>query len=548
MSDAESVQVLVADDDPGVRALCRWLLEQQGYGVQEAANGREALERVAQEPPHVIVMDVSMPNMDGLECARLLKSDPLTRDIPLIMASAHSQDTDVIAGLESGADEYLAKPIRPKEFTLRVRSMARLQLGRIELTRSNEVRGEQTRVLTLLLDFSRSLVIARTLDTILEDTLSVTGAVMSSRRVSIMLPDNCQRHLTITRSIGIDPGVAASVCVPIGGAIAGQVYQSRQPIVINTEQEARSDNRRYDSAIFASVPMICTTLATPEGVVGVLNITDRWFPGPFSPMELESLDLISSMAASAIHDQMSRQARDEARDSIVLALASLAEHRDVETGKHLDRVTQFALMLAEELRSNDDHGAVIDDEFLRDLQHAVPLHDIGKVAIPDRILLKPGPLTATEMAIMQTHAEIGAATIRSVIEKTRGVRFLKMAEQVACAHHERYDGTGYPHGLKGTEIPLCGRIVGLADVYDALTTKRVYKAAHGHADAVATVAGGSGTQFDPAVVAAFLRRERDFARLARQLADQPAPSDNARTLDMPTLVNATPDLVTPQRG
>ncbi|MCK4342066.1 MAG: response regulator [Phycisphaerae bacterium] len=534
MAEPEALRVLVVDDAAGARALCRKLLEQEGYLVTEAVDGLAALATIEHDPPHIIVMDALMPNMDGLECTRRIKADSATRDIPVIMASALSEATDIVAGLEAGADEYLTKPFRAKEFTLRVRSMARLQLGRMELLRSNEMRGEQARILTLLLDFCRELAVAKALDAILEKTLFVTAAVTFSRRVSIMLPDEDNRFLSIAKSLGIAPEIAAKVRVPIGEATAGQVFQSRQAVVINTAEEARARHHKYDSDIYASVPMISAALGSWGNVVGVLNVTDRLEQRPFATVELEYIDLISNIAASAIHDCTSRQARDDARDSVVVALASLAERRDVETGKHLDRVTCFSLMLGEELRSSDEYRAIIDDEFLRDLRRAVPLHDIGKVAVPDRILLKSGQFTPAEMAIMKTHPEIGAATIRSVVDRARGVRFLVMAEQVAHGHHEWYDGSGYPRGLKGGEIPLPARIVALADVYDALTTKRVYKDAFSHDRAVTIILESSGSQFDPAIVEAFLKREREFAELAAKLGDDPAPSaDTSPTSALP---------------
>jgi putative two-component system response regulator len=226
------------------------------------------------------------------------------------------------------------------------------------------------------------------------------------------------------------------------------------------------------------------------------------------------LDLLCNVAATAIDALQSRAAHDNAQDSIVFALATLAEHRDVETGAHLHRVTQYASMLAEDLRARGQFLDVIDDEFMRALRRAMPLHDIGKVGIPDSILLKPGVLTDGEIVQMRRHAEIGGRTIRSVRERTPGADFLLVAEQIAWGHHERWDGTGYPAGLATLSIPLSARLAAVADVYDALTTDRVYRRAVSHEEAARAIRDGAGTQFDPTIVEAFLACEGQLAQIA----------------------------------
>ena len=174
---------------------------------------------------------------------------------------------------------------------------------------------------------------------------------------------------------------------------------------------------------------------------------------------------------------------------------------------------------ANELRMTTQYVDTITDAFLRDLERAVPLHDIGKVAIPDRILFKPGRLTEGEMVIMRTHAAIGAQAIHTLVERVPGATFLRMAEALAHGHHEWYNGKGYPRGLSGPDMSLAARIAAVADVYDAVTTKRVYKDAMPHSRAAAIVREGCGTQFDPMVVQAFVNREEEFSRLAAELAD-----------------------------
>jgi putative two-component system response regulator len=220
--------------------------------------------------------------------------------------------------------------------------------------------------------------------------------------------------------------------------------------------------------------------------------------------------------------QIRRQERDDARDATILALAKLAEHRDPETGAHLERVQCYCRLVSESMALRPRYAAVITREFIEAIVRSCPLHDVGKVGIPDRILLKPGKLDPGEFEIMKTHARIGGDTIRALVEQGRRQSFLQMGMEIAYNHHERYDGTGYPQGLAGQAIPLPARILALADVYDALTSRRVYKPPMTHSQASAIILAGRGQHFDPDVVAAFVEQAAEFERLARALAE-PAP-------------------------
>ncbi|MBK9121178.1 MAG: response regulator [Phycisphaerales bacterium] len=201
------------------------------------------------------------------------------------------------------------------------------------------------------------------------------------------------------------------------------------------------------------------------------------------------------------------------RDVTVFALAKLAESRDPETGEHLERLRAYAQRLAEELTHDSPYAARIHAAFLEDLWRSSPLHDIGKVGVPDVILLKPDRLTEGEFRIMQRHAEIGAAALRSACGHTTGGSFLAMAADIAAAHHEWWDGSGYPRGLMGEDIPLAARIVAVADVYDALTSVRVYKGACDPLVARAMIEAETGTHFDPEIIKAFRRCGDDFQQI-----------------------------------
>jgi putative two-component system response regulator len=205
--------------------------------------------------------------------------------------------------------------------------------------------------------------------------------------------------------------------------------------------------------------------------------------------------------------------------STILALAKLAESRDDDTGKHTERVQVYCKTLATELQKSEPIGNLISDQFIDDLYHATPLHDIGKVGIPDNILLKPEKLTTEEFEIIKTHPVIGSETLRQAQEQYPNNAFINMGVEIAHSHHERWDGKGYPDGLAGDEIPLSARIMTIADVYDACRTERPYKHPFPHSECVEIIKSGSGTQFDPGVVASFIKIEANFDHIGKRISD-----------------------------
>jgi response regulator RpfG family c-di-GMP phosphodiesterase len=204
------------------------------------------------------------------------------------------------------------------------------------------------------------------------------------------------------------------------------------------------------------------------------------------------------------------QALMKSRHAVIIGLAKLAESRDDQTGQHLDRIRHYVLILARQLAIKRPE---FDESFIEILADTSSLHDIGKVGVPDAVLLSPQRLTDQQREIIQKHPLIGGDTLLAIRRAWGDDPFHITACEIAFSHHERWDGTGYPFGLSGEDIPLSGRIVALADVYDALTTKRVYKDALPHDQARTIVMSGSGTHFDPEIVKAFCAREDEFLRV-----------------------------------
>jgi putative two-component system response regulator len=217
----------------------------------------------------------------------------------------------------------------------------------------------------------------------------------------------------------------------------------------------------------------------------------------------------------------------DTRDDAIIAMAKLAESRDSCTGRHVERVRLYSRELAQAMWEMGFYFGQIDSYFVELIYRTAALHDLGKVAIPDAILSKPGKLTSAEYEMMKRHTLIGAETLSSVMTESAKCRFMKMGQEIALAHHERWDGNGYPNRIAGTAIPLAARIVSVADVYDALTSARSYKHAYPHEQALRMIIDGAGTQFDPLVVEAFAAIERMVDTIRLRESD---PEDMACTI------------------
>jgi putative two-component system response regulator len=195
----------------------------------------------------------------------------------------------------------------------------------------------------------------------------------------------------------------------------------------------------------------------------------------------------------------------------IFALVKLSESRDDDTGNHIERTASLCRLMAQRMDLLPRYAGLVNDEFIDNIYHASPLHDIGKVGIPDAILLKPGKLTPEEFEIMKTHTTIGFNTLAQVEQRYTHNSFLKMGMDIAIGHHEKWNGSGYPKGLVGEDIPLAARIMAIVDVYDALRSKRVYKEAFSHEKSRAIIVEGMGSHFDPYLVELFLQIDMECA-------------------------------------
>ncbi len=266
--------------------------------------------------------------------------------------------------------------------------------------------------------------------------------------------------------------------------------------------------RAQDFGTYVYLILLTAQDGPAQALEGMQAGADDFVAKPFDPNQLQARLRVAERLLAL-----------ESRDLTIFALAKLAESRDPETGAHLERVQNYSRALASHLARSGAYASEIDASFVRLIYETSPLHDIGKVAIPDFVLLKPGRLSDEEFEIMKTHTTLGAQTLEAAARKHPHARFLRMAREIAATHHEKFDGSGYPHHLSGQEIPLSGRIVALADVYDALISKRVYKGAFTHAMARSIIVEGAEKHFDPVVVQGFLEIESKFIDIQQQFAE-----------------------------
>lgn len=492
------------------------LMVQAGFRVLRGGV-RNAVCLAAGHRPDLIVVPVRAVPDDARVLVRTLRRHPATTSISILLLGA-SLDEKVLAALREGADDYLQVPFQAADFRLRAELAIRLRRAGERGRHADALLERQVETMKFMQRFYHDVLAADGVEATCRRSAEAAARLMDSRRVSVLLADTRTHSLRFAHAVGMDPALWRDRRVPLSSPVAGRVLATRREIVVNHDT---SWPRRegYHRSQFISVPLIRGGPGGQGPVLGVLNVTERRNGLDYEPQDVLALSRLAGTAAFSIDAVRTRRKLDETRDSIILSLARLSEYRHKPTGRHLERVRELSVLLARYLADDPRTGSCIDQQFLDDLRRAAPLHDVGKVAMPDQILTKKGRLSPEEFASMRRHPEIGAATLRSVMAAGHEDSFVNMAVDIAHCHHERYDGRGYPRGLTGEDIPLSARIVCLADSYDAIRTVREYKPARTHAEATRELLIGSGTQFDPIVVQAFCALEDQFERIYNNLME-----------------------------
>jgi putative two-component system response regulator len=299
------------------------------------------------------------------------------------------------------------------------------------------------------------------------------------------------------------------VLVACNGKEALTIWKQHRPEMVITDWvmpemtgiELVKEIKSLQGSRYSYIIMITSCSETEDIVEGMDAGADDFVAKPFVKEELT----VRIKAGERI-------VNFESRDIVIFSMATLAEARDNDTGNHLERIRYYSKILAESIATEEKYKQ-LTPAFIENIFLTSPLHDIGKIGIPDFVLLKPGRLDDKEYKIMQKHTTIGYGALTTAIERYPNEEYLKMSAEIALNHHEKYDGSGYPSGIKEEEIPLSARIVALADVYDALVSKRVYKCALPHDTAKSIIVSERGRHFDPVVVDAFIRCEEQFINI-----------------------------------
>jgi putative nucleotidyltransferase with HDIG domain len=483
--------ILIVDDEPSGRETLAALLHAQGYQLEFAAGGAEALAQAAALQPDLLLLDVMMPGMDGFEVCRRVRADPAIAEVPIVLITALDDRGSRLEGIEAGADDFISKPFDRTELRARIRAITRLNRYRYEISarKQAEARGKrQLERLAAMRAIDAAIVSSLDLNVTLNVILDQVAALLQIDAAAVLLstaPGQALEYVAVR-------GIRREMLAP-DSECAGFVAQHRRVLRLPGSVAGAPAAHALGGQGFVSyfgVPLLAK-----GRVAGVLEIFHRTALEPDQEWS-EFLETLAGQAAiaidhAALFESMQRANLDLtlAYDTTLEGWARALELRDKETEGHSQRVTAMTLRLARALG--------VSEPELAHIRRGALLHDIGKMGIPDSILLKPGPLTDAEWEVMRKHPTYA-------YELLAPIAYLRPSLEIPYAHHERWDGTGYPHGLKGEQIPIAARIFALVDVWDALSCDRPYRTAWPPEQVHAHLRSLAGSHFDPRIAAVFL--------------------------------------------
>ncbi len=356
--------------------------------------------------------------------------------------------------------------------------------------------------------FNARLVCMTVNESSYEEVVNGVWKVLGCDACALFLLDDATGELVLKGSVGY-PDVPADLRIPLTdtGSIHAQSF--------NEEYLIHVDDLDFQNGAKPLSARIAGNLVLPiisnSGPVGVFDF-GSFGTGTFDAQEIGMCSMLVDQMSYSLENIRLVGELSQSRDAVIRGMALLAEIRDTHIGGHLNRICEFAELLTERLAIRPGYQEVTH-EFIETITRAAALHDVGKVGIPDSILLKPGKLSDPEFEIMKSHTLIGAELLEGLRKNFGDFSMIAMGVDVAMGHHEWWDGSGYPHGRKGQEIPLAARILGICDVYDALTSSRVYKEAWSHEETEKTIREAAGRQFDPDLVDIFFENLEDLFRV-----------------------------------
>lgn len=505
--------ILVVDDDPEIIAVVKALLEAD-YRIEALDDFSDVAGAARAIGPDLILLDWNLPGVSGLDLCTGLAADPELAGAPVLLMTGRTSINDETRGLRAGAADYIRKPISPDVLRARIRNhlIARAHLlgVRRELADTTTAHRRTSESKTAITSLLETALEPLTLQAQLEAILGIINTIPwleSAFQGAIFLADG-DGVLTLAASRSMPPEVR-SRCARVvpGKCLCGRAAQERRLIFAD-----RVEGRVVPHDDLGEHGQYCLPLAEGERLIGVLSILvragHRPAAGEFAFME-EVAKAVSGLISRRLMESILEIRKFELQESqaeVIRMLGRASEYRDTETGLHLVRVAHFARRIAE---AAGLPAADVELVFL-----AAPMHDVGKIGIPDEILLNPGQLSDEDFEVMKTHTTIGEEILAGDNAVTAAARV------IAASHHERWDGGGYPRGLAGEEIPLLGRVVALADVFDALGQSRPYKKAWPLDRILAHIRENAGRHFDPALVDAFFKVAQDIVRLHSLYSDE----------------------------
>jgi putative two-component system response regulator len=479
-------RILIVEDNPMNMELATLLVEKAGHSVIQAKDAQSGLRISRTELLDLILMDVQLPGMSGLEAVVLLKASPATKSIPIIALTALAMNGDEELCLAAGCDDYISKPLRYKVLWAVVEKHV---IQPQSLNRKIDMNNRPRKV--LIVDdenFNRELLkVMLEYEGYLIQT--VNGGEEALKSVEQDPPDLILLDIMM-------PGLNGNIVAERLKLNPETMYI---PIIMVTsidDHAAKLTALKVGADDFLTKP-----IDRAEIILRVRNM-----------LRLKDYSDLLSDYNNKLEDKVKERTTklENAYKETIITMVSAAEFKDEETGAHVRRIAHYSYLLGRLLG--------LSKKMNKALFYASPMHDIGKIGISDAILFKTTPFTPQERETMNTHSAIGA----KILQKGDSP-FIKMGAEIALNHHERWDGTGYPNGLSGEDIPLPARIMALCDVYDALRSKRPYKPAFSHVKAVKIITEGDGRtmpeHFDPKVLAAFAAYPENFEKVYEKYKD-----------------------------
>lgn len=444
LSTYKKSNILIIDDNPkNIQLAANVLKETELFNIFFATSGEAGIKQLLKNQFTLILLDINMPDMNGYETAKSIKKDPKTKNIPIIFLSANANQESIDKGFKHGGQDYISKPFQQQELIHRVKTHVELFLARKEL--QSEV--DESHV--LLEQYKEAIDISS-----LVSKTDLNGMIIYANEPFCKISQYSQEEL-----IGHSHGIVRHPAIPDNFYI--QMWETIKQKKI---WKGVIHNRAKDGSSYF----------VDATIVPILNHHNEI-------IEYFSVRTDITKQVNAKEEILSSQ------KEILYTLGEMGELRSQETGDHVNRVALYSELLAR------NYG--LDEEMVSMLKMASPMHDIGKVAISDAILLKPGKLTDEEFEQMKNHATIGYD-----IFKKSSHQMLQMAAVISHEHHEKWNGLGYPRGLKAEDISICGRITAVADVFDALSNNRVYKQAWPLEEVIDFMKNESGKSFEPRLV------------------------------------------------